>query len=355
MSSGIGAGGGSQNTLKFGDVVTLYSDNLNGWLTSGDLVVGWGLWLPKLKEKLSVPPRVRETRFQIVPKFYYSTRKAYRKEVQSRGGGDVGPSATLNHLQAALEVENEQNESEMKRLMGEDVVYGQVVQLRHVSGEFITVKKTMAKIESQCLKVMMDEHGDEGSWFRIDPAFKFRSNGQRVPHGDSVMFTSTKFDQSLHVSPKCLPFQSLYINGVYEANASTTPTYFKVIPFASNPVHEVSQPSLKAGKATVIFHSEINAYLMYDPTTPAKGPFWQVKSRKESGHRHDSKALWIIEADSAEWGGGDVYAQNGVGDVAGATSKKKGYRLEHVCSGHYLSLSLEMLDDCVTKLSMTDR
>lgn len=27
----------------------------------------------------------------------------------------------------------------------------------------------------------------------------------------------------------------------------------------------------------MIFHSEINAYLMYDPTVPAKGPFWQVK------------------------------------------------------------------------------
>ena len=57
--------GGSSHAVKFGDVVTLYSDSLNGWLTSGDLVVGWGLWLPKLKEKLPVAPRVRETRFQV--------------------------------------------------------------------------------------------------------------------------------------------------------------------------------------------------------------------------------------------------------------------------------------------------
>jgi hypothetical protein len=35
--------------VKFGDVVTLYCDQLNGWLTSGDLVVGYGLWVPKLK------------------------------------------------------------------------------------------------------------------------------------------------------------------------------------------------------------------------------------------------------------------------------------------------------------------
>lgn len=100
--------GGNLNTLKFGDVVTLYSDSLNGWLTSGDLVVGWGLWLPKLKEKLPVPPRVRETRFMVVPKFYYSTRKAYQKELRqsqsARGGADAHNSQTLERLRAALEV-----------------------------------------------------------------------------------------------------------------------------------------------------------------------------------------------------------------------------------------------------------
>jgi hypothetical protein len=70
------------------------------------------------------------------------------------------------------------------RAQGEDVIYGQIIQLRHLSGDVITVQKTMAKFESQCLKVTMDEHGDEGSWFRIEPAFKFRNFGQRVPHGD---------------------------------------------------------------------------------------------------------------------------------------------------------------------------
>jgi hypothetical protein len=66
--------------VKVGDVVTLFCDQANGWMTSGDLVVGYGLWVPKLKGKMAVPPRVRETRIQIVPKLYYSSRKAYLKE-----------------------------------------------------------------------------------------------------------------------------------------------------------------------------------------------------------------------------------------------------------------------------------
>lgn len=68
-----------------------------------------------------------------------------------------------------------------------------------------------------------------------------------------------------------------------------------------------------------------------------QGPFWRVKQRKDKGHRHDSKALWIIEAESAEWGGSVVSAQLGVEAVD--NSKRKGYRLEHVCSGKYLAVS----------------
>ena len=45
------------NAVRFGDVITLYSEQLEGWLTSGDQMVGWGLWLPKLREKIAVPPR----------------------------------------------------------------------------------------------------------------------------------------------------------------------------------------------------------------------------------------------------------------------------------------------------------
>lgn len=68
-----------------------------------------------------------------------------------------------------------------------------------------------------------------------------------------------------------------------------------------------------------------------------QGPFWRVKQRKDKGQRHDSKALWIIEAESAEWGGSVVAAQLGVEAVD--NSKRKGYRLEHVCSGKYLAVS----------------
>jgi hypothetical protein len=168
----------------------------------------------------------------------------------------------------------------------------------------------------------------------------------------SVRLISVKFEQSLHVSTRCLPFRSFYINGVYEINASMSSTLFKVLPFACNE-HEVKQNVLKAGSATCIYHSEINAYLMYDPVQPAKGPFWRVKKRKDKGERHDSRALWIIESEHAEWGGREVVAQQGVEAVD--NSKRKAYRLEHVCSGLYLSLSQSQVAFMFSCACMRDR
>ena len=52
----------NSNAMKFGDVVTLFNDKVQGWITCGDQIVGSGLWLPKLRTKLDVPPRFVKTK-----------------------------------------------------------------------------------------------------------------------------------------------------------------------------------------------------------------------------------------------------------------------------------------------------
>ena len=299
---------------------------------------------------MTAPPRIRETRIQIVPKLYYSSRKAYDKERMvalfsqfsnicplslspllsstatshvvplpghvgtslsvstpsfplhihtlsiSQNAGDETAGSKLEKLCQALAIEDEQNRAEFERLKGEDLLYGQTVQLRHVSGSFVTVKKTMAKFEPACLKVSMQEHGDEGSWFRVEPAFKFRSVGSRIPYGDSLRFASVKFEQSIHVSSSSLPFRNLYINSVHEVNASPAASYFQILAFA--PIGDSS--NVRGGAAMAIYHSEMNAYLMYDPVNPEKGVFWRYKTRKVSGANQSSNALWILQVNEAK-------------------------------------------------------
>ena len=198
----------------------------------------------------------------------------------------------------------------------------------------------------------MDKSGDEGSWFRLQPAFKFRSIGSRIAYGDSVRFCSLKFQQYVHVSPKSLPFRNLYIRGVHEVNASPSASDFQLIAFSTS----IDSPNVQGGSAIAIYHSEINAYLTFDPVTPHKGVYWRHKKRKPSGSRQSCNALWVIQAEKSEFGGEDVLAVKGVG--LNENPKKKGYRLEHVCSGKYLALAFGSQavgsQTGVSALTMTD-
>ncbi len=285
-----------------------------------------------------------------MPKLYYSALKAYRKEKDRlllQGSDD---RRLLDELKASIDIERQQNKAEFARLQGEDLLYGQIVQLLcSSSDEYITVRKAMAKIESQCLKVDMDEFGDEGSWFRVEPAFKFRSLGNRVAHGDSIRLISVKFEQFLHVSMKSLPFTKGYIDGVNEVNASQTATQFQVIPFST--LQESDTRDILCGQVTGIYHSEVNAFLMFDPVNSSKGPYWSVTSASKHNKKQASNSLWVLESENVEWGGSPVEATCGVKSTD--RSKKRGYRLEHANSGLYLSLSTAAADN-MTKLTMTE-
>lgn len=48
----------------------------------------------------------------------------------------------------------------------------QTFQLRHVdTNKFLTIKRTAADVEVRALKVVLDEGGDEGSWFQVRRAW----------------------------------------------------------------------------------------------------------------------------------------------------------------------------------------
>lgn len=64
------------------------------------------------------------------------------------------------------ESEKTENFAEFQRMAGKNVQYGQSVQLIHgKSGKFLTVTvKEFAELEKDCLRVILDADGNEGSW-----------------------------------------------------------------------------------------------------------------------------------------------------------------------------------------------
>ena len=58
--------------------------------------------------------------------------------------------------------------------LGSNVLYGAVIQLQHVATEkFVVLQKALAVTERDSYRVRLDA-GEEGAWWRICPAYKFR-------------------------------------------------------------------------------------------------------------------------------------------------------------------------------------
>ena len=98
-----------------------------------------------------------------------------------------------------------------------------------------------------------------------------------------------------------LPFRNLYIKSVHEVNASPSASNFQLIAFSTS----VDSPNVQGGSAIAIYHSEINAYLTFDPVTPSKG-LLEAQEAQAIGSRQSCNALWVIQAEKSEFGGEDV-------------------------------------------------
>eukprot|EP00960_Hanusia_phi_P067612 766665-Hanusia_phi.AAC.7 len=103
----------------------------------------------------------------------------------------------LSHHIKAYQDEQATNELESRRTAGHLVSYGNVIQLRHCkSGKFLTQSKTRAKVNRLALDVSLSEEGNKGSWLRIIPTGRARSDGDYVRYGDQLQLGSVKFSNT---------------------------------------------------------------------------------------------------------------------------------------------------------------